>query len=128
MAMAGMVKSAQRIKNESIQVLRSIPPAPPLTNSLFSVYVLQSGKSGRYYVGCTQDVAARITQHNAGMTRSTKPGRPWRLVHSENYPTLSLARQRESQIKSWKSPAYMRKVLGLTESRLAESVPMESGR
>jgi len=49
------------------------------------------------------------------MTKSTKAGRPWRLMHSEDYPILSLARRRESEIKSWKSPEYMRRALGLAE-------------
>jgi len=82
---------------------------------LFFVYVLRSQKNGRYYVGCTQDVTRRVAQHDAGMTKSTKAGRPWRLVHAECHPTLSLARRRESQIKSWKNPEYLRTALKLTE-------------
>ena len=80
---------------------------------MFFVYVLQSERSGRYYVGSTSNVANRVEQHNSGMTKATRNLRPWRLVHAESYETLAQARKRESQIKSWKNHDYMRNQLGL---------------
>lgn len=82
---------------------------------MFFVYILQSEKTGRYHIGCTEDVARRLAQHNAGMTQATRNLRPWLLVHTEEYQTLGEARRREAQIKSWKSPEYMRRALGLTD-------------
>ena len=81
----------------------------------FSVYVLQSEATGRYYIGSTADLGQRLLRHNAGRMQATKHSRPWRLVYSEPFDTLAEARHREMQIKSWKNPEYMRRTLGLTE-------------
>ncbi|MDP2918981.1 MAG: GIY-YIG nuclease family protein, partial [Dehalococcoidia bacterium] len=35
---------------------------------MFYVYILQSEKSGRYYIGSTGDIPTRLAQHNAGAT------------------------------------------------------------
>ncbi len=88
---------------------------PPISTkiAMFFVYVLQSERSGRYYIGSTKDVTIRLAEHNAGKTPSTKGYRPWKLLYTEVYDTLSGARQRERQIKTWKNPGYMVKALGL---------------
>lgn len=70
---------------------------------MFYVYILQSNKSGVYYIGCTDDVERRIIQHNSGKVRSTKAYKPWLLRYKAKYNTLSEARRREAQIKKWKS-------------------------
>ena len=67
------------------------------------LYILESLKDGSYYVGSCNDIDARLGRHNNGYVKSTKSFIPWRLVYTEKYDTLSLARKRESQIKSWKS-------------------------
>ena len=41
-------------------------------NMTYSVYILESEKNGRYYVGCTQDLASRVGDHNLGFSSSTK--------------------------------------------------------
>ena len=80
---------------------------------MYFVYVLHSEKSGRYYIGSSKDVEQRLAQHNSGMMRFSRHHRPWQLVYTEAHETLVEARRRESQIKSWKSPSYMERVLGL---------------
>jgi putative endonuclease len=80
---------------------------------MFYAYILQSDFNGRFYIGSTKDIANRIDQHNSGRTPSTKPFRPWRLVHSEEFETLVDARKRETEIKSWKSHDYICKTFGL---------------
>ena len=70
---------------------------------MYSTYILNSQKTNRYYIGCTNNLSNRINQHNKGKVLSTKPYQPWQLVYKERYNTLSQARKRESQIKSWKS-------------------------
>ena len=80
---------------------------------MFFVYVLQSQVNGRYYIGSTKDVAQRLAQHNSGINKSTRYVRPWTLMFTENFATLAEARRREQAIKAWKSPEYMKRVLGL---------------
>jgi len=68
-----------------------------------SVYVLQSQTSRKLYIGCAADVLARLAEHQRGQTKSTRGRGPWTLVYQEDFPNLSDARRRESQLKSWKS-------------------------
>ena len=65
-------------------------------------YILQSILYGTYYVGSTIEIGQRLYKHNNGQVRSTKSKKSWRLVYMEEYDTLSEARKREKQIKSWK--------------------------
>ncbi len=82
---------------------------------MYFVYVLQSERNGRYYIGSSEDVARRLLEHNAGMTQATRFLRPWRVIYTEPAETLAEARRREAQIKRWKSRKYMREQLALPE-------------
>ena len=83
---------------------------------MFFVYILQSETTGRFYIGTSKDVSSRVVHHNAGGTVSTKSGRPWELVYTESFSTISEARQRERQIKAWKNPRYMCRNLGINNT------------
>ncbi len=74
---------------------------------MYSVYILQSERNGRRYVGSTGDIGQRVDQHNSGMSNSTRPYRPWSLIYSEEFQTRSEAVRRESQIKSWRNRDYL---------------------
>jgi len=67
------------------------------------MYILKSEKTDSYYIGSSQDLENRVEEHNSGKSVSTKGKRPWLLVYSESFVSLSEARQRESEVKSWKS-------------------------
>ena len=81
------------------------------------MYVLQSGTSGHFYIGCAKDPDVRLNQHNAGGTKSTRGRGPWTLVYVEWHEGLAQARARETQIKSWKNPAYLEQKLGIGVDR-----------
>ncbi len=66
---------------------------------MYTVYILRSITRGVLYVGCCQNLAKRIAQHNAGCSRATAPYRPYELVHTEQYETLAEARKREWHLK-----------------------------
>jgi len=68
-----------------------------------SLYILQSEKTGQYYVGSTSDLDRRISEHLRGHTPSTRNRGPWKLIHREDFATLLEARRREADIKKWKS-------------------------
>ncbi len=70
---------------------------------MFKVYILQSVRNGRYYIGSTQAVATRVAQHNAGKVRSTRHIRPLELVYSEPFENRAAARRREAYLKRLKS-------------------------
>jgi len=69
---------------------------------MFSVYILHSKISDRYYIGSTSHLETRLEEHNAGKTKSTKPFRPWEMIHSETFETRTEARKRENNIKKFK--------------------------
>jgi putative endonuclease len=62
-----------------------------------------SEKNGSYYVGSTKDTDIRLIKHNKGQVSSTKSFRPWKIIYTEEFKSLSGARKRERQIKSWKN-------------------------
>jgi len=78
---------------------------------MYYVYILQSKKDGKYYIGYTSDLEARIDYHNAGKQRSTKHRIPFVLVYSEEYKTKFEALKRESEIKGYKGGNSFRKLL-----------------
>ena len=80
-----------------------IPSGPPNFLGMRHLYILQSESSGKYYIGCTNDLARRLSEHRAGHTTSTRNRGPWKLVYQETFLTAAAARQRERVLKSWKS-------------------------
>ncbi len=78
---------------------------------MFNVYIIQSDISGKYYIGCTDNLERRLHEHNKGLSKYTKNQRPWVLRYSEEYDNLSIARAREKQIKSWKSRTAIEKLI-----------------
>jgi putative endonuclease len=75
------------------------------------VYILQSLKDFRYYIGETADVEARLKFHNAGLQRSTRSRIPFKIILTETYPDRSKALKREKEIKSWKGGNSFKELL-----------------
>jgi len=71
------------------------------------VYVLRSAQGDRRYIGHTDDLAARLERHNAGLVFSTAPYRPWHLVHAERFETRSDAMRRERLLKSGQGREFL---------------------
>jgi len=78
---------------------------------MFFVYILKSVHNGRYYIGSSDNIERRLHQHNLGLVRSTKHYAPWLLVGKEQFLTLSEARKREKQLKSWKKRSAIERLL-----------------
>ncbi len=78
---------------------------------MFTVYVLKSITTGRFYVGCTNNINRRLEEHSANKTRSIKNKGPFELIHQENYNSLSEGRKREQKIKSYKGGNAFKKLI-----------------
>jgi putative endonuclease len=65
------------------------------------VYILgSSGNIGfRTYVGWTNDLDRRLSQHNAGTGARSTRGRVWSLLYAEKYATRPEAMSREWHLK-----------------------------
>ncbi|MEK7109135.1 MAG: GIY-YIG nuclease family protein [Patescibacteria group bacterium] len=66
---------------------------------MYFVYILKSQQRKRFYIGCSSDVRNRLIQHNKGFTPSTKPYRPWVLIHTEKFENKLDATKREWYLK-----------------------------
>ena len=78
---------------------------------MFIVYILFSSSIDKYYVGYTNDLERRLTEHNRKKGKYTDGGIPWRLVHQEEYESKSEAMNREKFIKSQKSRQYILSII-----------------
>ena len=78
---------------------------------MFYVYIIYSEKLNIYYVGSTADLEDRLKRHNAGRSKFTKPGIPWKLVYKKEYSIKSEAYKAELYIKSQKSRVYIEKLI-----------------
>jgi putative endonuclease len=67
---------------------------------MFYVYVLQSGKTGRRYVGSCENLENRLRRHNSGDAKATCHGVPWALVHSESSLNRAEAVRKERYYKT----------------------------
>jgi putative endonuclease len=75
------------------------------------VYILQSELNGRFYIGTTNNVIRRLSEHNSGLVKSTAPYMPWELKKTEKYANISQARRREQFIKTKHSRIIIEKIL-----------------
>jgi len=77
----------------------------------YYVYVIQSMKNHDLYVGYTTDLRKRLQEHNRGLNFSTKPYRPWRLIHFEAYLNENDAKRRENYLKTSQGNRTLKRML-----------------
>jgi len=82
------------------------------------VYILQSTRDKRFYIGSTSNLKSRIRHHNGGFTPSTKRFGEMRLVFSQEYAILSQARHIEQRLKKLKRHDYIEKIIKDGEIKL----------
>jgi putative endonuclease len=71
----------------------------------FIVYILESLKDGKHYIGQTSNLDRRLKEHNQGRVRWTKSRCPLKVIHIEKYALRTEAIKREHFLKSpqgWK--------------------------
>lgn len=67
---------------------------------MYYVYFIKSKKHNETYVGSTNDLHRRLSEHNNGTEISTRRYKPWQLVYYEAYQSEKDAREREMKLKS----------------------------
>jgi putative endonuclease len=72
------------------------------------VYVLRSIKDGRFYVGLTRNLRARLLAHNNGHVASTKRRVPLELIYWEGCLNENDAARREKYLKSAWGKRYIK--------------------
>ena len=79
----------------------------------YCVYVIEN-KSGRRYIGCSDNVQRRLAQHNSGISTWTRGKGPWRLVWIRANLSLSCARKMENLLKRQGRGLGFYKITGLS--------------
>jgi len=77
----------------------------------FGVYIIQSVKNGCYYIGSTNNIKRRLTQHNGGLVQATKNIRPLEIKCFISCKSLTGARQSEYRLKQYKRKDILEKVI-----------------
>ena len=89
----------------------------------YYTYILQSEKSGKYYIGSTGDLEERIARHNEGRSKYTGIGIPWKLEYFEEFQERSSAIKREKYIKSRKSKVFIEELIRTSRWTLSGRSP-----
>ena len=74
---------------------------------MYALYILHNKSLDRFYVGYTNDLTRRLTEHNRIKGKFTDTGIPWVLVHTESFIMKKDAMAREKFIKSKKSKKFI---------------------
>ena len=69
---------------------------------MFYVYILQSEKDQKRYIGFTTNFERRLSEHNSGLVKSTKNRRPLKIIYLEEFESKDEAMNREKEIKAKK--------------------------
>lgn len=96
---------------------------PYYSMKFFYVYVLKSIKHDFIYVGFSDKIKLRLTQHNKKLVRSTKFYAPLELIHYEAYRNIKDAKRREKYLKTTKGKTTLRSMLLEFLSKSADEVP-----
>ena len=82
---------------------------------MFYVYLLKNNYD-KIYIGYSGDLRKRFKDHNYGRVKSTKMGKPWKLVYYEAFLSGKDAKIRESTLKNYGS------TLGQLKKRINNSL------
>ena len=84
---------------------------------MFYVYILLSELDTGLYIGFSNDLRRRFSEHQGGESRSTRSRRPWSLIYYEAYLEKRDAEQREVFLKSGGGRRFLDKQLKTHFSR-----------
>jgi len=77
----------------------------------YYVYVLRSLKDDCFYIGFTNNLKRRFSQHNSGQVQSTKSRKPFKIMYYEAHTSKKDAKRREQYFKSTKGKSTLRQML-----------------
>lgn len=81
-----------------------------MSDSPNTVYILKSGRHvNRYYTGVTSDIVRRLEFHNAGESKHTATGCPWRVVATIQFTDDGRAEEFEAYLKTGSGRAFARR-------------------
>ncbi|MBU2473370.1 MAG: GIY-YIG nuclease family protein [Candidatus Omnitrophica bacterium] len=75
------------------------------------MYIIRNDVNKRFYIGSTNDIPRRLAEHRRSRKRSITHFGKYHLIYSESFATRQEAREREQQVKSYKSGNAFKKLL-----------------
>ena len=81
------------------------------TSMVFFVYILESLKDGKRYVGFTINLKKRLEEHKNGKVYSTKSRLPIKLLYCEICTNEEDAKRREQYLKTTRGRRFLAKRL-----------------
>ena len=81
------------------------------TSNYYVVYVLESHKDKKRYIGFTTNLQKRIEKHNQGKVFSTSPRKPFKLIYAELCLNYQDAKRREHYLKTTGGRRFLAKRL-----------------
>jgi putative endonuclease len=78
---------------------------------MYYVYILLNETKTRTYTGVADDVNKRLEEHNNGKVKSSRPYRPYKIIRTESFKTLSEAMKKEQFYKSTTGRRRLREML-----------------
>lgn len=78
---------------------------------MYYVYILKSDDHNRIYIGSSENIMQRLSEHNQGKVKSTKSYVPWEIVYYEAHQNKALALKAESFYKSSQGRRQVKKKL-----------------
>ena len=78
---------------------------------MFHVYILDCHRGGATLLGQTQNLGARLKEHNSGYNKSTKHYIPWDIIYSEVFDSRYEAILREKLVKALGLGAVIKKTI-----------------
>lgn len=74
---------------------------------MFYVYVLISKKDNKRYIGFTDNLERRFSEHCRGIVKSTRNRRPLEIIYFEEFENKKEAMHREEFFKSGQGRIYL---------------------
>jgi putative endonuclease len=72
-------------------------------------YILESETDGKHYIGSSNDLQRRLTEHEDGLVDATRPRRPLKLISYIATETEEQARSLEKYLKTGSGFSFIKK-------------------
>ena len=73
----------------------------------YYTYIIESITNQRWYIGHTNDIDRRLSEHNSGQNKSTKRKGPWKLIFLSSFNNNLDANKFELKLKKLRNKKFI---------------------
>jgi putative endonuclease len=74
----------------------------------YYTYIIESITNQRWYIGHTNDIDRRLSEHNSGQNKSTKGKGPWKLIFLSRFNNNLDANRFELRLKRFRNKKFIK--------------------